>query len=148
LKEKIKWIVVTIIAGLSPILLRWIFFVFLNVGISFKPILLSDVIAWGLVSNISIFHERNKLFKDNSISVYLPIVCICFCIILYFLTLLDEVIVNNGAKILINEGNLFMAGVVFCFIITPLVGIVCCFSSMEVRVKKQDVAPKKALKKV
>jgi len=135
LKQKIKWLVMTIIVGLSPILIRCFFSAFLNVGISFKPILLSDVIAWGLVANISIFHERNKLFKNSSISTYLPIVCISFCIIIYILDLMNEVSVNNGEKIRFNECSLFTVGVVLCFIITPLVGLVCCFSSMA-RVKK------------
>ena len=147
LKGKIKWLGMTIIAGLFPILIRWIFFAFLNVGISFQPMLLSDVMAWGLVANISIFHERNRLFKNNSISTYFPIVSICFCIIIYMLNLINEVSINNEAGIWFNEGNLFTAGVVLCFFITPLLGIVCCFSSM-VRVKKQDIVPKKALENI
>jgi len=143
LEKYIKWFFATIGAGLTPILIRLFFFIFLVKGVSFQPIILSDIIAWGLIANISIFHERNGLFYYNTpiniYSTYITVVIIVFCIVMYIINLINEVSLRNGTKILFEDGSLFWAGVSVCLIMTILASIACCYFSMN----KESSVPKK-----
>jgi amino acid permease len=133
LKKYFDWLLFTVLVGLIPILLRLFFSIFVVRDVSFPLIALSDIIAWSLISNISIFHERNNLFKFNpkisDFSKFISCIIIVISIILYTLNLLNDAIKIKIKETLLEEKYLFLADYIICFV-TLVVSIGCCFFSI------------------
>jgi len=142
LKNIIKWFLVTVFAGFFPVLIRLVFFAFLNNSASFQPILLSDIISWGLITSISIFHERDGLFSNNSVislvSTYISIGLIVFFVMIYVLVLVNESSVIHGNGLLFKQRSLFYAGVVFCFLTFCMSILVCIYACLTGKTDTKD----------
>jgi hypothetical protein len=110
LGKVIKWFIATVIVGLIPMLMRGLVYLFLSGPNTVQPVLISDVIVWGLVLNISIFNERHGHFRyhlsiselSSTLSVFLLLV---FAVMFIF-TILNE------AMILFNQSALFLGGII------------------------------------
>jgi len=108
-----KWFWATIFVGLIPMLIRVSLYAFLTNPGSFQMITLSDMLAWGLVLNISIFNEREGLLNYNprisSISTTISVALIVIFSLLFVFGLINEV------SPLFQPLRLLCVGGLFCF---------------------------------
>lgn len=107
----IKWFAATTAVGLIPMLIRGFVYLILNEEYTVQPVLVSDVIVWGLILNISIFNERHGHFRYtlslSDISSMVSVILIALFSGMFFLTITNEVMP------LFNKKALWFASILF-----------------------------------
>ena len=91
--KALKWGIQTILVGFIPIFLRgFIYFILLDKE-GFACLSVSDLIIWGLVIHLCIFHERDSILRSKnvrSVAANVPIYAIILYSVLFACSLISE----------------------------------------------------------
>ena len=121
----IKWFLATLAVGLIPMIMRLLVHVLLKQEYIIPPLLITDVIIWGLVLNISVFNERHGHFRyDPLISDISSAVSIVLIVLFSAMFIFST---TNEAKPLFKENVLYVASVLFACLTLVLCIIYICF---------------------
>jgi hypothetical protein len=135
LDKAFKWLVATVLIGLIPFLLRGVIYFFLVEKTLFQPLVVTDVIIWGLVLNISIFNERYGHFNNipiiSAISSKISLLIVFFLSAIYIFASLNEI--NPLFDIeLIKTASLLSGGFsLFVCIIYIVISNPCPYKKMD-----------------
>jgi len=127
LGKVIRWFIAIIAVGSIPMLMRGFVYSLLNDGYTVQPILISDIIVWGLVLNIGIFNERHGHFRYtisiSDISSTISVILIVLFSVMFILTITNEVIP------LFKQGALWFIGILFDIltVVLCIIYILLCY---------------------
>lgn len=127
----IKWFVATTAVGLIPMLMRGFVYLILSEEYKVQPILVSDIIVWGLVLNISIFNERHGHFRYtlsiSDVSSTVSVILIALFSVMFILT------ITNEAMPLFRQNALWFTSVLFDIltVISCIIYISLCYPYLK-----------------
>jgi len=131
LGKVIRWFLTTVSVGMIPMLMRGLVCLLLIDDYKIQPVVVSDIIVFGLIINISIFNERNGHFHyDHSLSDISSTVSVILIVLfsgMFFFMITNEVMTANSVLVIMEVKPLFkLSALRFVSVLFDVLSVVLC----------------------